>query len=330
MAINKTVLNRIFRQSGQDFEVDTIELRNPFTGQPIGTKLLYRKDNKVALKVGVSDAFEPFQNSDVKECLVNLAENVHITPLSMGIFDEGRVSYTIFNIGRASDKQFHIENGNFSTYVEKRFALFHHHDGRAGIFIIPIPYEYESQSYFSGLNMKNPHFSSSIITFRHSRDLNSKLSTIASNPSPLISTYTHIEALYNKLISTNVSMDYAIDVLMDEFPVLNVSTKKGTVSINALKNLVDILENLNSSYYIKYNEDLVVNKWILYNSVHKIHQFFPLRASANEENHYYSTLSGNVRDNSQNFLDIMMTKTGGDGYLTTPQLVEQLKGIIDG
>lgn len=326
MALNTTGMMRIFRNSGQNFKVDTIELRNPFNGQLLGTHILYRSDTKDVLKVGVSDAFEPLQNEKVLDVFRKLGEYGHLSVSSGGIFDSGKVTYTQFCVGRGASKKFCVGK----DYIEKRFTLFHHHDGRAGVYILPTPFIYSDMAYLPGLNVTNEHYTAALFNIRHSRDMEEKLSSVTNYANDVFSAYEHIQNMFESMNSTPVSEKFAMEMILSEFPHQGVSAKKSTVSINALNNLILTLESVRDIYYNETDGEPALTKWTLFRAVHNVHQFHPLRASSSEENHQFSILNGNVRRNSQDFLDrLVYEKDVSQPDVTIADIISNLKRICE-
>lgn len=302
MSITDTQISRLMTRAGQNFEVGTVEIRNPFNGKPIGDYIVYRKDTKECIRSGVKGSYTPIQNMDANAKLQKISEVYHIKLIN-GLVLGDSCMMTVAKFGTDITGKFKVGGGDGrgrADYVEKRIVMLNGHDGRISNCLLARPTIYPIGGMvpvqLNGLPSWHPMANLDLLNTRHTKRSQEEELDVGAIVSDTNELFEEIAKFYRQLVDTELVGSHLDTILQQIFPQGNgISPKMVTTSKASTRAVMEMF------YSVEPNKQNTL--WNIYRAICIVLQQSPVRVAATVDSHQMSVVDGNIYRYCQDALD---------------------------
>jgi phage/plasmid-like protein (TIGR03299 family) len=254
---NPEDLNRALQDHGLDYQVDSVQLKHPITGEPIPFFATVRGDTGKVLGAGLTKRYLPIQNTDGFSLIADLAQqNKDGAVFVRGMtFDEGRVAVAQIDLGEMVIGD--IGRNGFKDTVSRRITWTNSHDGTGAAHVFTTPIRIVCANTLTAAIFT----SHDKISIRHTIGAGSRMEQAASLLKILDNQLTKTEKTYNAMAATKVNKDSFSHILNKLWPS---SEKEG----RALQNSTQVKAHV--SHHFQNADDGKIERdtaWNLYNAI---------------------------------------------------------------
>ena len=176
------------------FDYGTVQIRSPFNGMPLDSHMLFRKDTKHILKVGIDKADVPFTNLEACEPIRRLSDHISVNLLN--VHHDGKDTIMSLRVGRS--RGIYMKIGDIK--IEKRLLLSNSNTSKKVSLTI-------SPSITTG----GIHFEvGSFPTIHEFHNTNLYSEHPTENTANMINAHFDVlSEIYNKMLNTQITEEYA-------------------------------------------------------------------------------------------------------------------------
>lgn len=296
-------LNKALEVAGLDWEVQSLPLRHPVSGEPTEYFATVRHDTGAILGAGFKSGYTPIQNRDsfsVISEIAKISENpiklVNAMQFRGGAVLAAQIGLGSMFIGDPSD----------NDKIEKYVSFVNSHDGSKGQSFTLSP------TRIVCMNTLNSVYASSVIKMKHTKkslELVQKAPIMLQN---ILTQYMVTENVYNRLAKTKVTLGDAQDIIQKLFKADGESKRAKTLSENQISAVTNYFHDADGGRIEKNTA------WNLYNAITRYNDHDRavnvsseivnpgMREAAAKENRIYSVLLGNIAKENVTALDTII------------------------
>lgn len=282
LKVTETQFDQFLANSGLDYEVATMQVPDPFTGEPSRFYATYRTDTNYIFEMGLSDGFTPIQNRDALGIIKDMSGITDLQMVRGGTWGGGaglfaQVSLGDFSVGGGDDK------------IGKYLSVVNSHDGSRALNILITPYRFFCKNQVTPAISDAKKHQDRFITVRHTASAERKLEELVRTLKIADNAFVRTQELYNKLAQTKINEEYVKEVMNKMFPAKPDMSKRGKT----------IWENTWQAVSARYHDadggrTEVNTAWNLYNAVQGTIQHDSKNTSTKDR----SVLMGSIAERS--------------------------------
>ena len=293
--MNKNVteeqFNNFMAENGMDYEVKTMNIPDPFTGEASRFHATYRTDNNHVFQMGLSKNFTPIQNKDSMGVIRDLSNVTELEMVNGGVWGGGAGLYAQISLGD-------MEIGKNGDKIGKYLSVVNSHDGSKAMHVLITPFRYWCKNQISpsladARNATKDRF----ITIRHTASADTKIEEMVKTISIADGAFQRTQEIYQKLADTKINAEYVKETLEKLFPLNPEAGKRGITMWENTQTAIK--ERFNDA---DYGRTEVNTAWNLYNAIQGTIQ----HDGKNTSNKTRSVLMGSIADRSAKALTCVL------------------------